>query len=41
LDSNEIDENDLQNEKQNEQRISIWLGIWTIDDVEKFRINLW
>jgi hypothetical protein len=23
LDSNEIDENDLQNEKQNEQRISI------------------
>jgi hypothetical protein len=41
FDSNEIDENDLQHEKQNEQGISIWLGSWTIDGVEKFRINLW
>jgi hypothetical protein len=35
-----IDENDSQNEKQDEPRISILLGISIVDDVEKFRINL-
>jgi hypothetical protein len=40
LDSNEIDESDLHDEKHDEQRISISRGIRTVADVEKLRINL-
>jgi hypothetical protein len=40
FDSNVIDENDLQCEKQNDARISIFLPISIDDDFEKFRINL-
>jgi hypothetical protein len=40
LDSNEIDESDLQNEKHFEPRISIFDGILTSDELEKLQINL-
>jgi hypothetical protein len=40
LDSNEIDESDLQYEKHEEPRISIFDGISIFDDVEKLRSNL-
>jgi hypothetical protein len=33
--SNEIDESELQYEKQDEPTISILVGISTVDDVEK------
>jgi hypothetical protein len=39
LDSNEIDESDLQYEKLDEQTISISFGTITFDDLEKLRIN--
>jgi hypothetical protein len=35
-----IDESDLQNEKQFDPRISIFLPISIADDPEKFSINL-
>jgi hypothetical protein len=35
-----IDENDLQDEKQYDPRISTFLPISISDDFEKFRINL-
>jgi hypothetical protein len=40
FDLNEIDESDLQFEKQFEPRISIFLPISISDNLEKFRINL-
>jgi hypothetical protein len=40
FDSNVIDDGESQSEKQNEPRISTLFGISTVDDVEKFRINL-
>jgi hypothetical protein len=40
LDSNEIDESNLQHEKHEQPRISIFDGILTLDDVRKLRINL-
>jgi hypothetical protein len=40
LDSNEMDESDLQHEKHDEPRISISFEISTINDCEKLRINL-
>jgi hypothetical protein len=33
--SNEIDESDLQDEKQDEQRIWIWWGITIFDSIPK------
>jgi hypothetical protein len=39
FDSNEMDQSDWHEEKHDEQRISIWLGISIVDDVEKLRIN--
>jgi hypothetical protein len=40
LDSNKIDESDLQDEKHDEPRISRFDGISICDDFEKLRINL-
>jgi hypothetical protein len=39
LDSNEIDESELQYEKHDEQRISILKGIVTSESQPKYRIN--
>jgi hypothetical protein len=36
LDSNEIDESDLQDEKHDEQTISILLGILTLESQPKY-----
>jgi hypothetical protein len=36
-----IDESELQYEKQDDPRISIWLGISTFDDFERLWLNLW